>query len=124
MPEIRHRQRNAAPEIDYAEIHIPDDTDWGTGSFTIVFKPDALAATKAIASIILNAPRFQLSVTVNPNMEVPVALGRADGSDPSSTETFTLTPIADVSAIHTLVARFRDWRVIGLALDGVVLPRR
>lgn len=124
MPEIRHRQQNAAPEIDYAEIHIPDDTDWGTGSFTTVFKPNSLTATKTIASIMFNAPRFQMSVTVNPNREVLVALGPADGSDPRSAETFTLTPIADVSAIHTLAARFRNWQVTGLELDGVVLPRR
>jgi len=122
MPEIRHRQDDANPEIDYAEIHIPNDTDWGTGSFTTVYKPNALTSTNTIASIMLNAPRFQISVTVNTNREVPVAVGSADG--PRSAEIFTLTPIADVSAIHTLVARFRNWQVIALELDGVVLPRR
>jgi len=31
MPEIRHQQPNASPEIELGEIHIPDDQDWGTG---------------------------------------------------------------------------------------------
>lgn len=31
MGEVRHQQTGASPEIAFAEIHIPDDSDLGTG---------------------------------------------------------------------------------------------
>ena len=38
MPEIKHRQDKASPEIEFAEIYIPDDRRLGTRSFKTVIK--------------------------------------------------------------------------------------
>ena len=35
MPEIKHRQTNPSPEIEYAEIHIPDSRHLGTEGETL-----------------------------------------------------------------------------------------
>ena len=82
MPAIKHQQRNACPEISLGEIHIPDDADLGTGTFTNTFSPRALPPTKVISSIMINAPSFQVAATVNPNSEITVA-----GDVPCAVET-------------------------------------
>lgn len=117
---IVRRQLNASPEIAYAEIHIPDDTDLGTGRFTTVLNARALESQRHIASAMVNQPRFQISVTLNcDTRRIPVLLGRADGTPPASGRVFAL-PKTDPGAEHSLVAHFRDWEVTGLDLDDVM----
>lgn len=124
MPEIRHQQPSSAPEIDFAEIHIPDDEDMGTGTFTTVFAPDALLNDKNVTSDMFNAPEFQISVNINLNREVPVLLGKADGSPPRASSTFLIPLNVDPSKRHTVVATFSQWQVIRLTIDGLPLTEK
>lgn len=121
MAEIRHQQPKGAPGISFAEIHMPDDNDWGTGSFTTVFEPAALKKHKAIASIMINAPRFQISATANANGEIPVLLGRADGSGPVDKQIFVLPENFDALPAHTLKIEFIKWRILAAYLDDTPL---
>lgn len=122
MPEIKHRQANASPEIDYAEIHIPDDNNLGTGSFKTVIKCGALSSGKAISSIMLNPPVFQISVNLNPSTnEIPVLLGFADSSDPISVKTYFFPENVNVSDTHEFKVTFRNWEITGLSIDSVLL---
>ena len=118
MPEIRNRQDDASPEIEYSEILIPSDEDLGTGDFTTVLRPNVLPATKRIASTMINPPSFQISVTVNPNGIIAVLLGKVDGRDPLSKKYFTLPPNVDPAISHELVARFEGWQTVDLELNG------
>ena len=120
LPEIRRQQLNPSPGVESGEIYIPDDQDWGTGTFTTVLKANALPSNEGISSIIVNAPQFQGSLTVNPNKEVPIALGRVN-SYPFPT-IFRLPDDIFVSSPHTLVVAFNHWQVISLTLDGELLP--
>ena len=124
MPEIKHQQRNASPEISLAEIHIPDDTDWGAGTFTTKFSPRALPATSVIASAMINAPRFQIIATVNPNGEVPVQLGRADGTDPLDSAVFLLPTKLRPSKRHTLQIEFASWHIMAASLNHQQLNKK
>ncbi|TMD43853.1 MAG: hypothetical protein E6I88_00145 [Chloroflexi bacterium] len=65
MAEIKHQQPGGSPEVSGSVIHIPNDADMGTGTFTTEFKSNALPATKVIMSAIVNAPVFQITATVN-----------------------------------------------------------
>jgi hypothetical protein len=119
MAEVRHRQPSSAPGIEYGEIFIPDDNDMGTGTFTTLLQANALSAGNPIASIMLNKPKFQISVNINPGTkEIPVLLGKADGSDPAEKKLFLLPQNLDVSVSHEFVATFENWKVTDLQLNG------
>ena len=121
MPEIKHQQPNASPEVSMSEIHIPDDSDLGTGTFTINFVPNSLPPTEVISSLIVNPPAFQISATLNPNLDVPALIGKADGSEPTHKVTFRLPDNISKDNEHTLIIRFAGWRILAATLDGIQL---
>ena len=122
MAEIKHRQTNGSPEIEYAEIYIPDGSYLGTGSFKTVIKPDVFSSKKAVSSIMYNPPVFQISVNLNPSTkEIPVLLGFADSSDPISTKTYFFPENVNVSDSHEFEVTFRNWEITGLSMDRVLL---
>ena len=122
MPEIKHRQANPSPEIEYAEIHIPDDRHLGTGSFKIVTKRGALSTGKAVSSIMINPPVFQIAVNLNPSTrQIPVLLGLADGSDAISRKTYLFPGNIISSDSHEFETTFRDWDITELYMDGTLL---
>jgi len=118
VPPIVHQQLNPSPEITSSEIQIPDDQDWGTGTFTVVLKPTWLPHTNVIAAAIINAPRFQLTATFNPNGELPVLLGSAEA--PRSRVTFVVPPVKQRRP-HVLRIEFAAWQVFAAFLDDVPL---
>ena len=123
MPEIKRRQVSASPEIEYAEIHIPDDRHLGTGRFTTVTKPSALSSGKAVSSIMFNPPLFQISLNLNPSTgEIPVLLGAANGSDPTSRKVFLFQEQVSLADSHEFKVTFEDWQITGLYIDGTSLP--
>jgi hypothetical protein len=129
MAEARNRMDNPSPDVLFQEIYLPDDQDFSTGTFRIRIKQNALITPaepgpKAISSLALIAPRFQISVSVNPGTrEIPVLLGRADGSDPIAVAFFFLPPELDTSLLHDFEVTFEDWQVISLTMDGAALRR-
>jgi hypothetical protein len=124
MAEVRNRIENPSPDLVFQEIHIPDDSNCGTGTFRFLAKKDVLVPPsrpepKALVAMVLNPPRFQVSVSVNPGTrEIPVLLGRADGSPPISARAFVLPSGLDTAAAHEFRAVFRNWRVLSLEMDG------
>ncbi len=122
MPEIKHRQVNASPEIEYGEIHIPDDKNLGAGNYKIVIKKGAFSGKKVISSIMINVPVFQISVNFNPaTLEIPVLLGRADSSDPISSKTYMFPDYFSASDSHEFKVTFEKWQIIGMYFDGIPL---
>ena len=127
MPEINHQQLGDSPEIESGAIHIPDDSDFGTGTFTTVLAPDALRARKVISSIMLFPPAFQVSVTVNPNGDVVVWLGRADEPQPADQRVFEFpdTPRAvKLAEKHEIRVSFIRWNITSAFLDDALLSAK
>ena len=118
MPEIRHRQPGGSPEIVSAEIHIPNASDLGTGTFTIVLIPRALLSDKTIMSMIVSPPVFQIRATINSNRNVLVLLGNADGSSPCDQVVFRVPHELDLRASQTLKAEFAGGRIVAASLNG------
>ena len=72
----------------------------------------------------VKVPRFQISVNINPGTkEIPVLLGKADGTDPISRKVFLLPMNVDPTISHSFVATFENWQVTGLELDGTPLTQ-
>jgi hypothetical protein len=127
VAEIRHQQAGRGPAslISFSEIHIPDDADLGTGTYTVHFKPRSLPATdKPIACGMLGAPDFEIKATFTPDGELSLALGSADDSRPKRLVSFVLPSRIDPTDIHLLVVSFTGWEVTAAALDDVWLPRK
>jgi len=127
VAEIRHQQAGQSPSsvISSSEIHIPDETDLGTGTYTVHFKPRSLPATdKPIACGMLGAPDFEIKATFTPGGELSVALGSADDSRPKRVASFVLPAQIDPIEIHLLVVSFARWEVTDVALDDVALTRK
>jgi len=123
MAGIRKRQNNPAPGIDYSELHIPDDSHLGTGKYTLSLQPNALVNQEVINGIIINIPIFQMSININPGpKEVPVLLGRADGSDPISQKSFSLPQNIGLAGTHRFEAMFESWEIKALTMNGMNLP--
>lgn len=122
MSEIKHRQEKPSPEIDYAEICIPDGRYLGTGIFKTVTKPGALSAGKAVSSLMIKAPAFQISLNLNPlTKEIAVLLGFANGSDPISRKIYFFPESTNFLDSHDFQVSFRDWEITELSMDGVLL---
>ena len=127
MPAIVLQQKGSTPQISSATIQIPDDKDFGTGTFITVLVPNALKAGEVITSTMYHLPYFHTTATVNPNGDVAVLLARADGSSPPNQRTFLLprTPRAkNVSEEHELSISFVDWNITSASLDGDLLEAK
>jgi len=125
MPEIKHRQDKASPEIEYSEIYMPDDRHLGTGSFRTVIKPNAFSTGKAISSIMIQVPVFQISVNFNPSTkEIPVLLGLANGSEPISKKTFLFPEEVNFANAHEFKITFQNWKIMDLSMDGTSLSQQ
>ena len=122
MPEIKHRQDKASPEIEFGEIYIPDDKRLATGSFKTVIKAGALSTGKAVSSIMIQVPAFQISVNLNPSTgEIPVLLGLANGSEPISKRVFLFPEQVDFSYAQEFEVAFEDWEERSLSMDRTPL---
>jgi hypothetical protein len=121
VPKFKHQVPAGTSEIESGEIHIPNDADWGTGTFTTVFKLDGLRSNDDVTSVMVNAPRFKIAATVNPDGGVPVLLGRADAALPFDHVTFRLPAEIALSAHHTLQIQFANWHIVSAMLDGQML---
>ena len=122
MGEVRNRQDKPGPGIVYSEIYIPDDQNLGRGKYTVVLEPNALAKKDPIMSLVFNPPKFQISVNVNPaTKEIPVLLGKADGSPPVSRVVFSLPRDIKLSSTYTFEVHFDNWKVQELILNEMRL---
>ena len=122
MATIRQRPGNIAPDVEYGEIFIPDDTDLGTGRFTTSLKPGAMSGQEEILSVMKNVPVFEISMNIDFNTQaIPVSLGKADDTPPLSRKVFILPEDVNPAKKHTFVTNFQDWEIKSLVLDGKAL---
>ncbi len=130
MSEVRNRQNNPCPELDFQEIYLPDERDFGTGTLRLRAKKNTLTppvrpGPKAISSIVFNPPRFQIAATINPGTkEIPINLGRADGSNPVSQVVFLLPARLDTAKSHEFLVTFEKWQVLSMTMDGTALEQK
>lgn len=119
MAEVKSRENNPVPGIDYSELHIPDEMNLGSGSFVTVLEPDAMSKINPIISSVVNEPVFLLMVSINLAIEsVTAMIGAADKSPPRSRKVYKLPRDLRTEDVHNFNVVFREWEIRGLTLDG------
>ena len=115
MPEIRHQVPGVTEEVESAEIYIPDDSDAGSGEFTVTLKPSVLPVSKVFWSTIIHPPKLQITATFDPNMIVSVQLGPVDSPDQKK---FQVPAIAEPDQKHVLRIHFSKWKLTDAFFDN------
>jgi hypothetical protein len=119
MAEVKSRENNPVPGIDYSELLIPDEMNLGSGSFVTVLEPDAMSKINPIISSVVNEPVFLLMVSINLAIEsVTAMIGAADKSPPRSRKVYKLPRDLRTEDVHNFNVVFREWEIRGLTLDG------
>lgn len=119
MAEIKSRENNPVPGIDYSEIRIPDEQNLGTGTFTTVLEPDAMTKISPIISSIINESVFKLLVSIHlATKEITALLGKADNSPALSREVFKMPDKIELSNRHSFEVVFEDWKIKDLLMNG------
>ena len=119
MSEIKSRESNPVPGIDYSEIHIADEKNVGTGSFTTLLEPKALNKINPIVSSIQNEPIFLMIVSINIAIEqVTVMIGKSHNTPPLDRKVFNIPKDIDLGKANEFTASFDDWDITALRLNG------
>jgi hypothetical protein len=118
MGEIRHKQVGGGGGIEYVEIVMPDERDWGTGSYVTVFRPKPMASKEVVMSALVNLPRFQVTASINPDGLVAVLLG---DSQPKDRVRLQLPQEMSRGKLHSLQIDFASWRVVNVLFDSQAL---
>ena len=124
MAEFTHRQDRPGAHILYGEIRFPDEHDLGTGTYSVAIEADALRGRDPVAAVVINRPRFQLALEVNPqSREAVVTFGRADGAEPVLQSVHRLPDDAPTGDPAVFLVSFERWIVKGVTLNDHDLPK-
>jgi hypothetical protein len=122
MGSIKYQFPGERPEINTFGIHIPDESDLGTGTFTTSFSPKAFSSPEQVSSIIVNPHIFGIFAALDPNSGVVgVRLHEADGITPKDELGFHIAPGLNRDIAHTLVVEFVKWHILSASIDGLPL---
>ena len=110
MAEFRLRQNDPSPPIEFSEIEIPNDTDFGTGSLCLKLRKDSVSPTEIVVFHTGKQPEFQISLTISYQKDELLALlGRADGSLPLSAREFSLASLNWRATRDPITVLFAGW---------------
>ncbi len=122
MAEIKSHEEKPVPGVDYSMIQISDDNNLGTGTFTTMLEPNAMAKINPIISSIQNELVFQLIVSINLAIEsVTAMIGTADNTPPLSRKVFSLPKEIALKDAHRFDVGFKEWQIEEISMDGVNL---
>lgn len=119
MAEIKSREDKPIPGVDYSEIRIPDEFYLGTGEFTTMVEPKALAKINPIISNVMNEPYFLMIVTINLGIDqVTVLLGKAHDEGPICRKVFDIPKDINVEIANDFTVSFHEWDINDVRLNG------
>ena len=71
----------------------------------------------------VNAPRFQVSVTIDAKANrISAVVGTVRSQPPAGTRVFAFPPKTDLTVANVVAIQFSGWKVTQLSLNGQVLP--
>ncbi|HDH05398.1 MAG TPA: hypothetical protein ENH01_06775 [Nitrospirae bacterium] len=119
MAEIKSREANPIPGVEYSEIRIPDEHNLGTGEFVTMIETGALSRISPIISNVMNDPYFLLIVSINLGIdEITAVLGKTHDEPPISRKVFTIPKEINVKDAHDFTVSFKDWEIKDMKLNG------
>lgn len=118
MPEIKSREAKPIPGVDYSEIHIPDEKEIGTGTFTTVLESGALSKINPIVSSIQNEPIFLMIVSINIAIDqVTVMIGKSHNTSPLDRKVFNIPKDIDLKKTNDFTVSFSNWDIKDMKLN-------
>ncbi len=122
MADIISREDKPIPGVDYSEIRIPDEYCLGTGEFSTILEPKALAKINPIISNVMNEPYFLMIVTINLGIDqVTALLGKAHDEGPISRKVFDIPKDINVENANDFTVCFNEWDIKEVKLNGASL---
>ncbi len=122
MAELENREDNPIPGVAYSEIRFPDELYLGTGEFTTMLEPKALAKINPIISNVMNEPYFLMIVTINLGIDqVTALLGKAHDEGPISRKVFDIPKDVNVENANDFTVVFKEWDITDIKLNGNAL---
>ncbi|MBI4683101.1 MAG: hypothetical protein HY757_08385 [Nitrospirae bacterium] len=122
MAELISREDNPIPGIAYSEIRFPDELYLGTGEFTTMLEPKALAKINPVISNVMNEPYFLMIVTINLGIDQVTALiGKAHDEGPISRKVFDIPKEINVENANDFTVCFSEWDINEIKLNGASL---
>ncbi|UCH81381.1 MAG: hypothetical protein JSW20_01895 [Nitrospiraceae bacterium] len=119
MAEIRSREQEPVPGITYSEIHIPDESILGTGTFITVLEEGAFGKKNPIISSVMNEPVFVLILSLNIAIASATAMiGKSQNTPPLDRKVFNIPKNIDSTGVLSFEVSFKDWDIIGIDLNG------
>jgi hypothetical protein len=118
---IEYQVPGDIPEVSSIAIHIPDESNLGTGVFTVVLSSGALGSTRPFAPSIVDPSIFGISASVNPGRGILVSIHDKDGKVPRHRIGFLIPVDLDIASAHRLIVEFVNWQILSAAIDGVLL---
>ncbi len=119
MAEIKHREDNPIPGVDYSEIHIPDEHDLGTGKFTTMVPEKTFSKMNPVISNVMHDPYFLLIISINLGIDqVTAVLGKTHDEPPISRKVFNIPKDFNVEDAHEFTVSFKEWDVTEMKLNG------
>ena len=122
MAEIKSRENNPIPGVEYSEIRIPDEHYLGTGEFTTVVEAKAFSKINPIISNIMNEPYFLLILTINLGIDqITALLGKTHDEGPICRKVFNIPKDIQTDIANDFTVVFKEWDITGITLNGMAL---
>jgi hypothetical protein len=119
VAEIKSREEEPLPGITYSEIHIPDETSLGTGTFITVLEEGAFGKKNPIISSIMKEPEFVLILSMNIAIESATAMiGKSQNTPALDRKVFKIPADVDTREVISFKISFDDWDITGIELNG------
>ncbi len=124
MSEIKSREDEPLPGITYSEIHIPDEDNFGTGTFVTVLEEGAFGKRNPIISSIVNEPEFVLILSMNIAIESATAMiGKSQNTPALDRKVFKIPADVDIKAVLSFNVSFDDWDITGIDINRTQLEK-
>jgi len=121
---FKHNQQNPSPEVENSEIVLTNgEKDFSEGSFKIKLKKGIFINRNPVISSIINPPLFQISISINPQINLPkiiVLLGDTI-SDPKDRKTFEFPATLNLEEEHIIKAEWKNNKISNLSMDMELL---
>lgn len=119
MAEIKSREDEPLPGITFSEVHIPDESNLGTGTFMTVLEEGAFGKKNPIISSIMNEPEFVLILSMNVAIESATAMiGKSQNTQPLNRKVFKIPADIDTKEVLSFKVSFDDWDIKEIEING------
>lgn len=119
MPPFNHRRKHPSPEVKHQNVYFDDDSNLGTGTFTVQLTNKQIDRNTEIAATVLNPGRFQITLQLHATTRrLSATLGRGDNRPPTSLFESDTDLFLGAGDQRRIVVTFNNWQIIQVTIGG------